>query len=240
MASHGAHLVSRVVSGPARCIALGRSPRARCVGPRDHQHPRLWHWPAPGRGRYAGRRRRRHGLARRRAWVRHRRGEHPQSRGTADLSLAARRAVDPGDRARACRRSRRAVAGWSLRGHRRARHRGPRSARDFDRRLCAGWRRGRGDWCCWRQSCACFPASSAARRRSTRRASSPGCSNIRSIRARANGRARASPTCFSRATTKRSREWRRIEAERLTRERRPDLWRRAHQERKLSSALRIL
>ena len=56
-----------------------------------------------------------------------------------------------------------------------------------------------------------------------RRASSPACSNIPTIPARANGRAAPFPTCCSRATTRRSPSGGGAEAERITRERRPDL-----------------
>ena len=80
--------------------------------------------PAPHGRRYAGRRRRRHGDARRRARRGHRRT--PAS-DMADVPLIyltpARRAADAGARARARRGARRAAAGGPLRGHRPARDR---------------------------------------------------------------------------------------------------------------------
>ena len=67
---------------------------------------------------------------------------------------------------------------------------GARLARDLDRRLCAGWRRGRGVGADRGRGAPASRRRRQARRRSTRRASRRACWNIRSIRARANGRAR--------------------------------------------------
>ena len=59
--------------------------------------------------------------------------------------------------------------------------------------------------------------------RPPRRASRAACSNIRITPGRRSWRAGRSPKCCSPATTRKIAEWRRAEAERLTRERRPDL-----------------
>ena len=61
--------------------------------------------------------------------------------------------------------------------------------------------------------------------RSPRRASRQACSSIRSLPARANGRAASIPDVLLCGDHKSIAQWRRVEAERLTAERRPDLWR---------------
>ena len=68
-----------------------------------------------------------------------------------------------------------------------------------------------------------LPGVVGRRPRSPRRASRPACSNTRTTRGRANGRAAPIPDVLLSGDHKRIAEWRRAEAERLTAERRPDL-----------------
>ena len=82
--------------------------------------------------------------------------------------------------------------------------RGARSHRSVDRRLCAVRRRNRRARHSRRLRAAHSRRDGQGGVRAPRRASSAGCSNIRTIPARANGKAAPFPTCCSRATTPRS------------------------------------
>ena len=89
----------------------------------------------------------------------------------------------------------------ALRGRRRARDRGPGADRGVDRRLCAVGRRDRRARRARRLRAPHPRRDGQSRVRARRRVSSPACSNIPTLPARANGRAGRSRTCCCRATT---------------------------------------
>ena len=144
-------------------------------------------------------------------------------RAAAPPDEPARQAARPARGCATCRRPRRADPLRPVRGGRRARDRGAWARGSLDRRLRALRRRTR------RHGAARCDRPAAARRHGRRRIPAPkrasraGCSNIRITRGRANGKGGASRRCCFPATMPAIAKWRRAEAERITRERRPDL-----------------
>ena len=145
--------------------------------------------------------------------------------GTPTLYLSPRGATaHPGPRARARRGPGADTALRPLRGHRPAGASRRATSRKFHRRLRAVRRRARGDGADRRRACACCPAWPATTPRSPRRASSGLLEYPQYTRPR-DLEGLAIPEVLLSGDHEQIAEWRREQAEKLTRERRPDLWR---------------
>ena len=79
-------------------------------------------------------------------------------------------------------------------------------------------------WPCSMPASGCCPASWARRPRARRKALPRACSNTRNTPGRSCGKAVPIPEVLTSGDHAKVAAWRRAEAERLTRERRPDLW----------------
>ena len=135
------------------------------------------------------------------------------------------RAADPARCARARRRPRPDAAVRPLRGRRPAGDRGARRCEEVsigDYVLSGGELAGAGAAGCLRAAAA--RGDGRGRERGRGKLLRTACWNTRTTPARPNGRGARCPTCCCPATTPRWPRWRRAEAERITRERRPDLW----------------
>ena len=145
LAGNRSHAVSRNVSrtaGPQPLRPRAGGGTLALAGP---SNPRLRQGQTPLRRRYASGRGAGMVMRGRCGRRRHRRGERCVSGRAAHLSFAARRAADPGTRARACRWPRRRPVLRALRGARPARSRRPPGSRRFRREItcfqAASWRR---------------------------------------------------------------------------------------------------
>ena len=220
-------LFPEMFPGPLGHLAPRPGARRRPLAARGAQHPRRGDRPPPHRRRHAGRGRGRHGAARRHRRRRPRRGGQraaaaawpviylsPRGR-RFDQARARALAAGPGVTLLCGRFEGIDERVLAARGGRGGEPRGLRADRRGDRR--AGL-----DRC---QRSAYTPRPRERRVDGGGILRRPGCWSFRTIRARPNGKVCGYPRFSSRAITDGSPHWRRAEAERLTKERRPDLWR---------------
>ena len=211
-------LFPEMFPGPLGLSLAGDALARGAVGAGDAQHSRARDRAPSRRRRHARRRRPRHGHARRCAGGRDRRGVARRRSAPAPADEPARRAADAGS---ACATSRRGPGAIILCGRFEGVDErvidGARARGGLDRRLRALGRRDRGAGAHRRLRAAAAGRDGRGSCRAQRKASRAACSNIRTTRGRANGRAGPFRTCCCPAITRKIAKWRHEQALALTR-----------------------